>query len=118
MSALDSLAAEPRWVAWLNECRGDKGKPTKVPYQPVPDGGRAKASDPSTWGTREAAERRLEDLDVALGGGMGIVLGDLGGDTYLGGIDLDSCLDQTQTCAAWAEAVLAAAATYGEVSPS
>jgi primase-polymerase (primpol)-like protein len=52
MPALDSLAGEPRWVAWRNERRGNKL--AKIPY--APDGRRAKADDPSTWGTRIAAE--------------------------------------------------------------
>ena len=54
MPALDSLAGEPRWVAWRNERRGDKL--AKIPY--APDGRKAKADDPSTWGTRIAAETR------------------------------------------------------------
>jgi putative DNA primase/helicase len=44
----DTFAQERRWVAWRYELRG--GKLTKVPYAPF--GGRAKAGDPSTWGTR------------------------------------------------------------------
>jgi hypothetical protein len=112
------LAAEPRWVAWRNEGRGDKEKPTKIPYSPFPNGGKAKADDPLTWGTRSEAEQRLGKLPHSLGGGIGINLGDVGGDTHLAGIDLDSCLDETLTCAEWAEAIMAAVPSYGEVSPS
>jgi len=55
--SLDTLAYERRWVAWRTELRG--GKPTKVPYAPL--GGRAKADDPSTWGTRAEAEGRAQN---------------------------------------------------------
>jgi hypothetical protein len=89
-----------------------------IPYQPVPGGGKAKASDPSTWGTRAAAEMRLKEFKTPLGGGVGIVLGDLGVDIHLGGLDLDSCLGEALTCAGWAEAIMAAVPSYGEVSPS
>jgi hypothetical protein len=105
----------PRWVAWLLEERN--GKPTKVPYSP--HGGRAKADDPSTWGTRAEAETRAAALLNGSGvGGIGINLGDLGADEYLAGIDLDSCLDPNAGLAPWAEPVLAALGTYAEISPS
>jgi len=52
------LADLERWVAWRPEPRG--GRPTKIPY--APDGRRAKADDPSTWGTRSAAEYRAKEL--------------------------------------------------------
>ncbi len=52
MAAFDALAGEARWVAWRNELRG--GKPTKVPHSP--NGKKAKADNPSTWGIRTAAE--------------------------------------------------------------
>jgi Family of unknown function (DUF5906) len=114
MAALDCLAHEARWVAWRNELRG--GKLTKVPY--APDGEKAKADDPSTWGTRVKAEAVAARLMNGKGGGVGIELGDLGGDTYLGGIDLDSCLGPDEKLAAWTEAILCAAPTYAELSPS
>jgi hypothetical protein len=84
----DALAREPRWVAWRNELRGDKL--TKVPYSS--NGKKAKADDPSTWGTRAEAQVRAKGIVNGRGGGIGIQLGDLGEDTFLGGIDLDSCL--------------------------
>src|SRR5262249_7774095 len=115
-TAFDALATAPRWVAWRNERRGDKGKPTKVPYSPVL-GGAAKANDPSTWGERSAAEARLEELPHDLGGGVGIELGDLGHDAHIAGIDLDSCLADG-TVADWAQRILDAAGTYAERSPS
>jgi len=47
MMPLDLFTDDPRWAAWRTELRGDKA--TKVPYSP--NGGKAKADDPSTWGT-------------------------------------------------------------------
>jgi hypothetical protein len=94
---LDAFASEHRWVAWCNELRGRK--PTKVPY--APSGKRAKADDPSTC-TRAEAEARAAKIVNGLGGGVGILLGDLGADTFLAGIDLDSCLSESSTLTPWA----------------
>ena len=114
MTALDALAEEPRWVAWRYELRG--GKWTKVPHDPR--GGRAKADDPTTWGTRAEAEARAAEIVEKQGGGVGIELGDLGGDIHLAGLDLDSCLSDEGVLSPWAEAILAAVPSYTEVSPS
>src|SRR5215472_8564983 len=114
MTALDVVAEEPRWVAWRNEDRG--GKPSKVPHNPR--GGKARADDPTTWGTRAEAETKAAEIVEAQGGGIGIELGDLGGDAYLAGIDLDSCLSAEGALAPWAEAILAVVQSYSEVSPS
>jgi len=46
------------------------------------------------------------------------MLGDLGADEYLAGVDLDSCLDPDASLATWAEPLLAALDTYAERSPS
>jgi hypothetical protein len=113
VTALDALASERRWVAWRNELRGSKL--TKVPY--APNGKRAKADDPSTWGTCQEAEARAKRIINGLGGGIGIELGDLNADLYLAGLDLDSCLEEGAV-APWAAAILAAADTYAEISPS
>jgi hypothetical protein len=113
--SLDPLACEPRWVAWRSEARG--GATTKVPY--APKGGRAKADDPSTWGIRtEAAARAQQIVNGGGSGGIGIELGDLGGDVQLAGIDLDSCLAADRTLADWARPILTTASSYTEVSPS
>jgi Family of unknown function (DUF5906) len=116
VSALAPLAQTPRWVAWCNEKRGDQGKPTKVPY--APHGGKAKADNPATWGTRSAAEAAAAKLTNRLGGGIGIELGDLGADTFLAGMDLDSCLHEGGNLTPWAQAILDLVASYGEISPS
>jgi predicted P-loop ATPase len=114
VTALDTLAGEPRWVAWRNELRG--GKLTKVPY--APDGKKAKADDPWTWGTRKAAEARASRIVNGQGGGVGIQLGDLGGDMHLCGVDLDSCITDDGALASWAAEILFAVPTYTERSPS
>lgn len=109
--SLGDLAAAPRWVAWCNEQRN--GKPTKVPYSPVGEGG-AKANDPGTWGTRAQAEKRAEQLK----GAVGIQLGSIDADHALGGIDLDSCYDAMGDLEPWAAEVIGRFGSYAEVSPS
>ena len=112
MTALDFLAEEPRWVAWRSEDRG--GRPTKIPYAAT--GGMAKTDNPSTWASRAAAAQLA--ARIVNGSGVGIVLGDLGDATHLVGIDLDSCLGADGQIAPWAAEILAAAASYAEISPS
>ncbi len=89
MSPLDQFAQDPRWVAWRNEQRGEKL--TKVPYCRFDR--KAKADDPGTWVVRAAAEQAAKKLVNGKGGGIGIELGDLGGDLFMCGIDLDTCID-------------------------
>ena len=112
-----SLATLPRWVAWQTEGRGPQGKATKVPY--APDGKKARADAPATWGTRKAAETRAETLPRPFGaGGVGIELGVHGG-LAIGGIDLDTCRSaQTGKLTPWANEVLELFGSYAEVSPS
>jgi Family of unknown function (DUF5906) len=50
--------------------------------------------------------------------GIGIVLGDVGDNTYLCGIDLDSSLDENGSVALWAVRILSVVRSYSEVSPS
>ena len=113
MTALDTHAEDSRWVAWRLERRGKKF--TKVPY--APGGGKAKADDPETWGTRSEAEARARLIVNGQGGGIGIELGDIGADLHLAGLDLDSCLHDGDV-APWAAAILEAVDTYAETSPS
>ena len=114
---LASLAPLPLWVAWQLEDRPD-GKPTKVPYNP--NGGKAMADRPSTWGNRPDAERRAAVLAKPYGlGGIGLELAPLGDGRSLAGVDLDTCRDKdTGQLEGWAEDVLASFDTYAEVSPS
>jgi putative DNA primase/helicase len=114
VTALDALAGESRWVAWRNELRGRKL--AKVPYSP--DGKKAKADDPSTWGIRTEAQARAEKIVNGLAGGIGIQLGNLGGDMHLSGLDLDSCIADDGALAPWAAEIVSAVPTYTERSPS
>ena len=103
---LADLAAEPLWVAWKDR----DGK--KLPMDP---GARraARPNDPTSWGTRSAAEGR--NLD-----GVGIMLGSLPtpGDLRLCGVDLDNAIDASGRVAAWAGEVVERFAAYTERSPS
>jgi putative DNA primase/helicase len=112
MNPFAALDRERRWVAWRNEQRGNKL--TKVPYG---NGGRAKADDPATWLTREEASATAQRIVNGSGGGVGIQLGDLGADTFLAGLDLDSCL-KAGTLADWAARILDVVDSYAETSPS
>lgn len=114
---LATLAPVPRWVAWQTEDRGDGKPPTKVPY--APDGRKARANAPRTWGTRDQAEvqhRRLPKPYQA--GGVGLELGGLGNGLSLGGVDLDTCRDADGSFTPWALQVLDRLGTYAEISPS
>src|SRR5260370_1426071 len=104
MTALDDLDALPRWIAWRNEARN--GKATKVPY--APQGGKAKADDSSTWGTREAAEGQAAKIANGSGGGIGVQLGEFDDGNFLGGIGLDSFIPQDGTTPPWAALIPAA----------
>lgn len=112
-SPFASRADDLRYVAWRTEMRGDK--PTKVPYGAGRR--RAKADDPATWLTREEAEKTARRIVNGQGGGIGIMLGDLGADLYLAGLDLDSC-NEDGVLAPWAAAILDVIDTYAEISPS
>ena len=114
MTALDIFAEEPRWVAWRNEDRG--GRLTNIPYGPR--GGKAKADDPATWGTRAEAEAKAAEIVGQQGGGIGIELGDLGCDIHLAGIDFDSCLSDEGVLAPWVAPILGVVRSYTEISPS
>ena len=107
------LAGTSRWLIWREETRG--GRPTKVPY--AVGGGHASATDPSTWRTRREAEAFARRFLNGSAGGIGIVLGNIGADTYLCGLDLDSCIDDG-LIDDWAAAILDSAASYAEISPS
>jgi len=114
MSAFDLFANEPRCIAWRNEKR--RGKLTKVPYGA--NGKPAKANDPATWLTRGQALALAERIANGLGGGIGLELGNLGGDLYIVGFDLDSCIDENRCLTLWAKKILTELDTYAETSPS
>src|SRR5882757_3474707 len=110
---LDALAIIPRWVAWQLEEVG--GRITKVPYSPRTNG-RARANDPSTWGTMVEAMARCNQLPMQHGqGGVGIELGNIGGGQSVGGIDLDTCIDADGTVAPWAQEIIDRFRSYTEI---
>ncbi len=111
---LADLAPTPRWVAWMNEPRGDKL--TKAPYSAP--GRKAKADDPSTWRSRAQAEAVAGRITNGKGGGIGIELGDLGDGWYLAGIDFDTCRTPDGTIKPWAAEVMMRIDSYAETSPS
>src|SRR5437764_7075527 len=78
------------------------------------------ATDPKTWGSRQAATARAAALPKPCGlGGVGIVLTALDDGTVLCGIDLDTCCVPTsRNLEPWAEEVVTRFASYAEVSPS
>lgn len=116
---LTALRDRPVWVAWKQVERG--GDLTKEPRDPKRRGTKAKSDDPSTWGTRAAAEK-MADLYAQRRevGGVGIVFCDLHDGTHLAGIDLDGCHDPTTGKLAphAAEIVTRFDIAYAEISPS
>jgi predicted P-loop ATPase len=116
-AALDIYANEWRWVAWRNEARSDNpNKITKVPYSPR--GGKARADDPLSWGTRPAAEACAKQIVNGQGGGIGIELGELGNGLAIGGVDLDTCRTTDGQLEPWAVEIVNRFASYTEISPS
>jgi putative DNA primase/helicase len=95
------MRAERRWVLHRD----------KVPYRVGQPHLAASVTDPSTWGTFDAA---LADYAAARCDGIGFVLG----DGWVG-VDLDKCRDpQSGDIAPKALAVVRGLNSYTEVSPS
>jgi hypothetical protein len=121
-----SLADLPRWVAWREEQRARQDGTmyqTKIPYDPNTRGPAQIPTQPSTWGTRDNAERRWERLNNGRDkGGIGLVLGDLGNGSHLLGIDLDACIRKTKGEQLFFEKlandIINRFNTYTEISPS
>ena len=103
----DVMKAESRWVLWRLEWTNDRW--AKVPYQP--SGRRAKPNDPITWSSFAVAVNAYRQ-----GGfdGVGFALG----DGWVGG-DMDNCRNpDSGELSGVSQILLAAFATYAEVSPS
>jgi hypothetical protein len=97
-------------VVWRYEIRDDKW--TKVPYDPIRRKARARADDPSTWGTLDEAWAAY-----SAGGWDGIGFEFAAEDPYFG-VDVDQCLRNGQVLE-WAAPILEELkSTYGEISPS
>ena len=85
---LDDLAVLPRWVAWREEIRINKERKeykAKIPYDPNTHQQARIPTEPSTWGSRDQAERRCRSLlhHRNAVGGVGIVLGEFDDGTLL-----------------------------------
>ncbi|WP_408592302.1 phage/plasmid primase, P4 family [Paracoccus marcusii] len=107
-------ASQRIWTAWREEDRN--GRKTKVPYASTSR--KAAANDPTTWITRTEAKATASCLDTTGRKGVGVFLGG-DGETRMGGVDLDSCLDPvTNTLEPWAREVVDRLASYAEISPS
>lgn len=110
--AIDELRSINSWVGWKYVERPGSVKPTKPPVNPH-NGRGASHSNPLHWGSWKQAKMAERRYGLA---GVGFVLSDKDDFT---GIDLDNCRDpETEELAPWAEAVIALAETYAEVSPS
>lgn len=106
----ESLTSRPQWVVWKLVTRDDD-KPTKVPFSTNRRG--AKANDPTTWDTLEAAWEAYESDNYS---GVGYMFA---ADDPFCGIDLDGCRDpESGKVADWAREVIKKFASYSEVSPS
>lgn len=102
----DDLRSRRQWVVWRSEERD--GKLTKVPYT-CHNGTRASSTDPSTWGTYDAARER-DDVE-----GIGFVFSP---EDLICGIDLDNCFNDDGKLHPEARVFVAALNSYTEVSPS
>jgi putative DNA primase/helicase len=105
------LVERNQWVTWKLIQRKTDKKPTKIPYD-AKTGGNAKSTDPKTWASLNDALERIKQ-----GGydGVGYVFAD--DDPYTG-IDLDHALSDAGELEPWARPIVAAFASYTELSPS
>jgi hypothetical protein len=102
---LEALRPNKQWVCYTY--------PDKIPYSPG-NGTRAKADDPSTWGTYEQAQARLT-LSPGKYAGVGY---ELLKEQGLTGIDLDNCRDEQGVLLPFAQDVIKRLNSYTEVTPS
>ncbi len=109
------LTGYDHWVVWKAELaetgQGDH-RVNKIPFTPGTRT-KAKANDPATWGSYEAALKHYRESN-GLFDGIGFELGESG----VVGIDLDSCVDAQGNVEAWALEIIRAVDSYTEISPS
>lgn len=118
LSGEGSLADESRWVAYSGVTQKN-GKLDKKPWNPL-TAELASNTDPKTWGTKEQAERRANQLSKMGGSpGIGIVFGKLPSGDFISGLDLDGCRDpDTGELTQWALNLIERIKSYTEISPS
>jgi putative DNA primase/helicase len=117
-SCLEKYAADPRWVVWTYEQRGDKK--TKPPYDPCrvrePKKNYAKNDDPDSWGTLAEARSAFQRLPWLEGYGFEFDGNGLG---EVSAFDLDNCRKpQTSELHPWVQRLLERCNSYAEVTPS
>ena len=100
------FATSRRWVLWKRELR--KGTWTKVCYQV--DGRKAASTRPSEWSILAQVEAKQAKYD-----GIGLMFAP---DRQLIGIDLDHVVDQGAITDPASRALVEAARTHTELSPS
>lgn len=114
---IEELKTLPFWVRWREE-ETKPGRKTKVPY--TPEGHRrASSTDPSCWGTYEAAINSPGGFGLpGMLSGVGLMLGDLPEyDVTLIGIDLDGCV-RDGVIEPLAKKIVQRIGSYAEISPS
>jgi primase-polymerase (primpol)-like protein len=108
----DALKAVPHWVCW-QYLDDDKGKFTKVPFEPSGDLP-ASSTDPLTWGEFAEAVRTYSRGEYGMDG-IGFVLS--GQDGFIG-VDLDHCVNEQRKIWPWALKIIFELESYTEFSPS
>lgn len=116
---IPALADLPVWLLWRSVPSAKGEKPRKLPFY---------ADGTSRRGTLDSAEDRARLVDFAAASGaltaeyagLGVALGEVPGEElHVSGIDLDNVRDaQTGELDERATAILGAAASYAEISPS
>jgi putative DNA primase/helicase len=108
-AALAELSQIPQWVAYRMERRD--GKDTKIPYNPNKPSLKAKADDPTTWGTYSQAKTCQRQNKMS---GVGFEI--LASDPFAG-VDLDHCISGGKV-EPWAQEIVDGLNSYTEITPS
>jgi hypothetical protein len=102
------LKAMARWSPWRAQWNEKRGKWDKIP------GHSRSTAKPETWLPFEAAQAELQANPTAFAG-LGFVVTGLPEFTF---IDIDNCIDEAGAFSARAIEIIAAVASYTEISPS
>lgn len=109
------LKDRPQWVCWKWAVRkGKNGNAPELTKEPYAPGGtrKARAGDPSTWGTYDAAVRAWLSQDVA---GIGY---EFSNDRDVTGVDFDHVVADGTIVAEELASIIDCCETYVEYSPS
>ena len=113
-TAFDEFASKPYWVAWRNEPRGPKGKPTKVPY----GAGAASQGGRPDHLARSAPRRKLSRTASSTAWAAVLATSLAMSATICSSPASISTCCIMATLAPWAAAILNLIRTYAETSPS